>query len=49
MKKTPGDIIILQMYTKNYDPMMYGSWDMVYDRRIDGQTEKVTYRGGCPT
>ena len=25
MKKTPGDIIILQMCTKNYDHMMYGS------------------------
>ena len=24
-KKTPGDIIILQMCTKNYDHMMYGS------------------------
>ena len=24
-KKTPGDIIILHIYTKNYDQMMYGS------------------------
>ena len=32
MKKTPGDIIILHMCTKNYDQMMYGSWDMVCDR-----------------
>ena len=32
MKKTPGDIIILHMCTKNYDQMMYGSWDMVHDR-----------------
>ena len=24
-KKTPGDIIILHMCTKNYDQMMYGS------------------------
>ena len=31
-KKTPGDIIILHMCTKNYDQMMYGSWDMVCDR-----------------
>ena len=31
-KKTPGDIIILHMCTKNYDQMMYGSWDMVRDR-----------------
>ena len=32
MKKTPGDIIILHMCTKNYDQMMYASWDMVRDR-----------------
>ena len=32
MKKTPGNIIILHMCTKNYDQMMYGSWDMVCDR-----------------
>ena len=25
MKKTPGDIIILNTCTKNYDQMMYGS------------------------
>ena len=25
MKKTPGDIIILNMCTKNYDQMTYGS------------------------
>ena len=25
IKKTPGDIIILNMCTKNYDQMMYGS------------------------
>ena len=25
MKKTPGDIIILHMHTKNYDQMMYRS------------------------
>ena len=31
MKKTQGDII-LHMCTKNYDQMMYGSWDMVHDR-----------------
>ena len=37
------------MCTKNYDQMMYGSWDMVRDRRTDGQMEKVTDRGGCPT
>ena len=27
-KKTPGDITILQMCTKNDNHMMYGSWDM---------------------
>ena len=31
-KKTPGDIIILHTCTKNYDQMMYSSWDMVRDR-----------------
>ena len=45
MKKNPGDIIILHMCTKNYDQMMYSSWDMA----CDGQIEKVTYTGGCPT
>ena len=30
-KKLPRDIIILHMCTKNYDQMMYGSWDMVCD------------------
>ena len=56
MKKTPGDIIILHMCAKNYDQMMYGSWDMVCngrmdkqtDRQTEGQMEKVTYRGGAP-
>ena len=43
------DIIILHRYTKNYDSMMYGSWDMVHNRQTDGRREKVTYRGGCPT
>ena len=36
MKKIPGDIIILNMCTKNYDHMMYDSWDM----ERDGQTNK---------
>ena len=44
MKTLPGDIIILHMCTKNYDPIMYDSWDMMRD----GRTEKITYRGGCP-
>ena len=32
LKKTLGDIMILHKCTKNYDQMMYGSWDMVRDR-----------------
>ena len=32
MKKQPGDINILNTCTKNYDQMMYDSWDMVCDR-----------------
>ena len=39
MKKRPGDIIIFHMRTKNYDKMMYGSWDMVRD----GRTDRVGY------
>ena len=31
-KKTLGNIIILHICTKNYDQIMYGSWDMVCDR-----------------
>ena len=31
-RKKPGDIIILLMCTKNYNQMMYGSWDMAHDR-----------------
>ena len=49
----PGDIMILHVFTKNYDQMMYSFWDMVHDRRTDrptgGWTEKVKYRVGCPT
>ena len=41
MKKVVEDIIILHICTKNYDQMMYGSWDMVCDGRKDRQTEKV--------
>ena len=39
MKKTPGDIIILHMCTKNYDQMMYGSWDILSDRQTDGKSD----------
>ena len=31
-EKEPEDIITLYMCTKNFDQMMYGSWDMVRDR-----------------
>ena len=31
-EKKHRDIIILHTCTKNYDQMMYGSWDMVRDR-----------------
>ena len=48
-KIIPGDIIILDMYTKNYDQMMYGSWDRGCDWQTDGWTEKVTCGGGWPT
>ena len=46
-KKTPGDITILHISTKNYGQMMYSSRDIVYDR--DRQTEKKTYEDGCFT
>ena len=38
MKKTPEDIIILHMCIKNFDHMMYSSWDMACYRPM----EKVT-------
>ena len=38
----PGDIIILYMCTKNYDHMMYGSWDLVHDGWMDGRTDRGT-------
>ena len=34
----PRDIIILQMCARNYDHMMYDSWNMVCDRQMDGWT-----------
>ena len=39
-KTIPRNMIILQWCTKNYDQMMYGSCDMVYDGQTDGQTKK---------
>ena len=44
MKKTTGDIIILDMWTKNYDHMMYSSWDMVSKRWMDRWTDRWTNR-----
>ena len=41
MNKIPGDIIILHMCTKNYDHMMYGSWDMMCNRPRDRLTDKL--------
>ena len=32
IEKTPGDIIILHIWTINDNHMMYGSWDMERDR-----------------
>ena len=31
-RKTPGDIIILHLCTKNLDYMIYSYWDIEYDR-----------------
>ena len=33
LKKTPGDITISQISTRNDNHMMYGSWDMECDRQ----------------
>ena len=37
----PGDIIILLKCTKNYDQIMYSSWDMVYNRWTDKWTDRL--------
>ena len=47
MKKTPEDIIILHMSSKNYDQMMNSSWDMVQDGRTDRQ-KKWHIEAGAP-
>ena len=39
-KKMPGDIIILHVCTKNYDHMMYESWDKVHEEWMDWQTDE---------
>ena len=31
LKKMPGDIMIIHMCTKNYDHLMYSSWDMMWN------------------
>ena len=42
---------ILSFYTYHHFIHIYGFWDMVRDgrtdRRMNGRTEKVTYRSGC--
>ena len=35
----PGNIIILLVCTKNYNQMMYSSWDIVHDGWMDGWTD----------
>ena len=38
MKKTPEDIIILQMCNINDSHMMYGSWDMQCNEKMKKNT-----------
>ena len=40
MEKKPEDIIILHQCPKNYDHMMYGSWNMVRNRRTTRQMDR---------
>ena len=54
MKKMPGDIITLHTCTKNYDQMctIPEIWCVMggqTDEQMHEQSEKVAYRGGCPT
>ena len=42
MRKSTQDIITLLICTKNFDQMMYGSWDMVCDRLTDRQMDGWT-------
>ena len=39
-KKMPGEIIILHVWNKNYDHMMYESWDKVHEEWMDWQTDE---------
>ena len=47
MKKTPGGIIILHTCTKNYDQIMYDSWEMMHDGRT-GRRKKCHIEVGAP-
>ena len=40
MTKMSRNIIILHMYSKNYDQMMYNSWNTVHNGRTDGRTDR---------
>ena len=40
MTKAPGVVIILHMRTKNYDQIMYGSWDRVHNTWADRQMDR---------
>ena len=33
-KKTAGEILILHMFTKNHNHLMYGSWEMEWDQQF---------------
>ena len=48
MKKTPGDIIILHMCTKNYDHMMHGFWQWWATDGMDGRKKWHTEVGDPP-
>ena len=48
MKKTPEDIILLHMTTKNNDHMMYSSWDMVRSGWTDGRKRWHIEVGALP-
>ena len=47
-KKRSGDVIILHICLKNYDQMMYGSWDMVCNRQMDRQKKWHKEEGAPP-
>ena len=41
-----GDIIIFHMGNKNYDQILYSSWDMVCNRQMNGKKSWVGGGGG---